>query len=162
MQPVAPQITHDTWPRIIDALLMLTFMIGEGGYCNLFRVWRQPKIPSWLTTTYRRCDFQGCMTKNHWSSVDAHFHAGAGRVLLSVLPTEAAKNSFVTAYNLSEVWFPTMHDQQSLTLCWHSFCHGCHLIWHSPSFILFWLPFWYIYLYSSWSLRCSLIIHRYI
>jgi len=31
------------------------------------------------------------MTKNRWRSVDAHFHDGAGRVLLSVLPIKAAK-----------------------------------------------------------------------
>jgi hypothetical protein len=36
--------------------------------------------------------------------------------LLSVLPTKAAKNSFVTDYNLSEVLFPRTHDQTSLTL----------------------------------------------
>jgi hypothetical protein len=37
-----------------------------------------------------------------------------------------------------------------------------HLIWHSPSFTLFWLPFWRFHLLSTWSLRCSWIIHRYI
>jgi len=61
------------------------------------------------------------MTNNRWRSVDADFHDGAGRVLLSVLPIKAAKNSFVTQYNLSEVWFPRTHDQKLLTLRWHSF-----------------------------------------
>jgi len=60
------------------------------------------------------------MTNNRWRSVDAHFHDGAGRVLLSVLPIKAAKNSFMTEYNLSEVWFPRTHDQKSLTLRWRS------------------------------------------
>jgi hypothetical protein len=44
------------------------------------------------------------MTINHWRSIDAHFHDGAGRVLQSVLPIKAAKNSFMTNDNLSEVW----------------------------------------------------------
>jgi len=61
------------------------------------------------------------MTKNRWRSVDAHFHDGAGRVLLSVLPIKAAKNSVVTNYNLSEVWLPRTHDNTSLMLRWCSF-----------------------------------------
>jgi len=169
VQPVAPQITHDTWPTVVDAPLTLIFMMGHGGYCNLFCLYRQPKIPLWLNTPYWRCHFTGCMTKNRWRSVDAHFHDGAwrvlqslcperqpkiplwlntayrrchfltrmtkncwrsvdahfhdgaGRALLSVFPIEAAKNSFMTDYNLSEVWFPRTHDQKSLTLRWHSF-----------------------------------------
>jgi hypothetical protein len=87
--------------------------------------WRQPKIPLWLTTTYRRCDCPGRMTINRWRSVDAHFHHGAGRVLLSVLPIKAAKNCLVAKYNLSEVWFPRTDDEKLLTLRWRSFCHGC-------------------------------------
>ena len=31
---------------------------------------------------------------------------------------KAAKNSFMTEYNLLEVWFPRMHDQKSLMLHW--------------------------------------------
>jgi hypothetical protein len=61
------------------------------------------------------------MTKNRWRSVDAHIHDGAGRVLLSVIPIKAAKNSVVTDYNLSEVWLPRTYDHKSLTLRWCSF-----------------------------------------
>jgi len=61
------------------------------------------------------------MTKNLWRSVDAHFYDRAGRVLLFDLPMKAAKTSFMTEYNLSEVWFPRTHDWKSLTLCWRSF-----------------------------------------
>jgi len=121
VQPVALQITHHTWPTIVDAPLTLIFMIGQGGYCTLLCLWRQPKISLWLSTTYRRCDFPRCMTKNHWPSVDAHFDDGAGRVLLSILPIKASKNTFMTKYDLSEVWFPRTHDQKSLTLRWRSF-----------------------------------------
>jgi hypothetical protein len=61
----------------------------------------EPLLP--VTTTYWRCDFAGSNTKNCWRSVDAHFHDGAGRVLLSVLPIKAAKNSIMTDYNILEV-----------------------------------------------------------
>jgi len=121
VQPVTPQITHDTWRTIVDAPLTLIFMLGQGRYCTLFCLERKPKIPLWLATTYGRCDFPGRMTKNHWLSADAHFHDGAGRVLQSALPIKAGKNYFMTYYNLSEVWFPKMHDQKSLTLRWRSF-----------------------------------------
>ena len=79
----------------------------------------------WLTTTYRRCDFTRLITKNHWHCIDAHFHDGARRVLQSVLPIKAGKNTFMTEYNLSEVWFSRMQNQKSLTLPWRSFCPGC-------------------------------------
>jgi len=61
------------------------------------------------------------MTKNCWLSVEASFHDGAGRVLLSVLPIKAAKSWFMTDYNVLEVWFPRTHDQKSLILRWCSF-----------------------------------------
>ena len=96
-------------------------MIGQGGYCHPFCLYRQPKIPLWLTAAYRRCDFPGFMTKNCWRYVDAHFHDGAGRVLQSVFPIKAAKNSFMTDCSLLEVWFPRTHYQKSLTLHWRLF-----------------------------------------
>jgi hypothetical protein len=43
------------------------------------------------------------MTTNRCRSVEAHFHDGVGRVLECVLPIKAAKNSFMTNDNLSEV-----------------------------------------------------------
>jgi len=114
-------ISQDAWPKIVDAPLALIFMVGQGGYCTLFCLYRQPKFTLWLTTTYGRCDFPRSMTKNCWRSVDAHFHDGAGRVLQSVLPIKAGIIYFMTYYNLSEVWFPKMHDQKLLTLRWRSF-----------------------------------------
>jgi len=61
------------------------------------------------------------MTRNRWRSVDAYFHDGTGRVLQSVLPIKAAKNTFMTDCSLSEGWFPRTHDQNWLTLRWRSF-----------------------------------------
>jgi len=124
VQPIKGVISLDAWRKMVDAPLTLIFIMGQGGYCNLFCRYRQRKITLCLTTAYRRCDFLRCMTKNRWRSIDAHFHDGAGRVLQSVLPIQASKKTFMTKYNLSEVWFPRTHDQNSLTLRWRSFCHG--------------------------------------
>jgi len=121
IHPVGGVISQDAWPAIVDSPLMLIFMIGHGGYCNLFCLWRQPEIPLWLNTPYRRCHLPGRMNKNRWRSVDAHLHDGACRVLQSVWPIKGAKNSFMTEYTLWEVSFPNTHDQKLLTICWHSF-----------------------------------------
>jgi hypothetical protein len=118
-------ISQDAWPKIVYYLLTLLFMMAQRGYCHLVCLYMQAKITLWLTTTSQRCDFPRCMTNNHWHSIDANFHDTAGRVLLSVLPIKAGKNTFMTEYSLSEVWFPTMQDQKLLMLHWHSFWHGC-------------------------------------
>ena len=59
------------------------------------------------------------MTNNRWLSIDAHFHDGAWRVLQSVLPIKAAKNSFMTDYTLSEVSFPTNNRWRSVDSHFH-------------------------------------------
>ena len=53
--------------------------------------------------------------------VDTHFHDGAGRVLRPVWPIKPAINTFMTAYDLSEVWCLRTHDHTSLTTHWRSF-----------------------------------------
>ena len=85
LQPVAPQITQDTWPTMVDIPLMLIFLMAQREYFNLFCLSRRPKIPLWLSATYLWGDYPGRMTKNCWRSVDAHFQVGAGMVLQSVL-----------------------------------------------------------------------------
>ena len=50
-----------------------------------------------------------------------YFHDSAERVLQSVLPTKAAKDSSVIVSNLLAVRLPRMHDPILLTLLWHSF-----------------------------------------
>jgi hypothetical protein len=86
LQTVAPQITQDTRLTIVNIPLTLIFMMAQGGYYNLFCMWRQPKFTLWLSATYQQCDYPECMNKNHWHSVDAHFQVGAGMVVWSVLP----------------------------------------------------------------------------
>jgi len=119
LQPIGGVISPDAWPKIVDAPLTFIFMMGQGGYCSLFSLERQPKKFLSLNTTYRRCYFPGRMTNNRWRSVDAHFAMAVS------------------------------------TICYQ-------LFWHSPSFTLFWLPFWHFHLLSSWSLLCSLMIHTWI
>jgi len=36
LQPIGGVISQDTWPKIVDALLTLIFMMEQGGYCCLF------------------------------------------------------------------------------------------------------------------------------
>jgi len=36
LQPIGGVISQDTWPKIVDAPLTLIFIMGQGGYCNLF------------------------------------------------------------------------------------------------------------------------------
>jgi len=121
LQPIGSVITQEAWPNIVNALLIPIFMMGQGGYHNLFCLQRRPKIPLWLTTTYRQCDYPGHRTKNHWRSVDAHFQDGAGRVFQSVLPINASRNSFMTEWNELAVPLPRTHDWKLLMLHWRSF-----------------------------------------
>jgi len=121
LESIGGVISQDAWPKIVDTPLTLIFIIALEGYWNLFCLQRKPKIPLWLTTTFRMCDFPGGMSKTQWWSIDAHSHDQAGKVLQSVLLMRAANNSFMTDYNLLEEWFRRTHDQSSLTLRWPSF-----------------------------------------
>jgi len=79
-QPIAPQITQDTWRRIVDALLMLISMMGQGAFHVLFCLQRQPILHLWQFPTYCHPDYPRFMTKNRWRSVDAHFATGASTI----------------------------------------------------------------------------------
>ena len=87
LQPIGGVISQDAWPKIVDAPLTLIFMMGQGGYCYLFCLPRWPKIPLWLTTTYRRCDLPGRITKNCWRSVDAHFTMAVSTIWIHLIGT---------------------------------------------------------------------------
>jgi len=121
VQPITPRITQDTRPRIVDTPLTLIFMMGQGAFWFPFHLYRQPILRLWQFATYRPPDYPGYMTKNCWHSIDAHFQDGAGRLLLSLLPIQAANTSFITICNLSPPRLPKIHDQESLTLHWRSF-----------------------------------------
>jgi len=131
VQPIVHKITHETWPRIIDAPLTLIFRMGQGPCYFLLCLYVQPILRLWLRATYRPADYPRYMTKNCSRSIDTHFHDGAWSVLLSLLPIKAANTVFMTICNLSHHRLPKIHDQESLTLLWRSFCHGCIHIMHS-------------------------------
>jgi len=80
LQPIGGVISQDAWPQIVDAPLTHIFVMGQRGYCNLFCLSRQPKIPLWVTRTYLRCDLPGRMTKNRWRSIDTHFSMAVSRI----------------------------------------------------------------------------------
>jgi hypothetical protein len=75
----------------------------------------------WLCATCRPPDYPRYMTKNGWHSIDAQFRDGAGSSSLSLLPIEATNITFMTVCNLSPHRLSKIHDQESLTLHWHSF-----------------------------------------
>jgi len=114
-------INHDGRPTIVDTLLTLVLKMGQEAFHFHICLYRQPIISLWQCATCRPPDYPWYMTNNCWLSIDAHFHDGAWRVLQSILPIKAAKDSFMTDCSLSEVWFPRTHDQKLLTLHWHSF-----------------------------------------
>jgi len=156
------------FPRMHDQTsLTLIFKMGLGGYCKLFCLSRRPKIALWLTATYRRCDFLERIFKHRWSAVDTHFQEEVGRVLLPFCLSRQPILQLCTI--MSESIFN--HQTYMTYYCWRSvnahfatavstICN--HLIWHSSWFKLFWRPFWCFHLLSSWSLCCSIVIHRYI
>jgi hypothetical protein len=131
MQRITQKITQHTWQRTVHAPLNLIFMMEQGGCYDLFCVYRQWSVRWWLCATYLSADYPRYMTKNSRHAVDAHFHHGAVSVLLYLLPIKAANTSFMTICNLSLRRSPEIHDPQSLTLRWHSFCHGWIHIIHS-------------------------------
>jgi len=56
-----------------------------------------------------------------WPSIDTHFQDGAGSISVRLFSIKVASTSFKTFCNLLPPWLHKIHDQQSLTLCWHSF-----------------------------------------
>jgi len=74
LQPVAPQITEDTRPTIVDAPLTLILTMGQGWNSTLFFLYSKPEYQFWLSATYRRSDHPARKTKDSWHCVDAHFN----------------------------------------------------------------------------------------
>jgi hypothetical protein len=83
VQPITHKITQDTWQRIVDAPLTLIFIMGQGVCHFLFWLYRQPTLHLWLCATYHPADYWRYMTKNHWHSIDTHFHDEALSILLA-------------------------------------------------------------------------------
>jgi len=65
-------------------------------------------------------DYQWWKAKNHWRSVDTHYHDGAWSVSLSFFPIKAANTLIIYRIYHTVFDLPDLQDQKSLTLCWRS------------------------------------------
>jgi len=70
LQPIASQITQDTWPKIVDALLTLICRMGQRVYCCYCCGSREPIPHLWMAATIRHLGYPRCNGKHHWHSVD--------------------------------------------------------------------------------------------
>jgi len=93
LQPITTQINHDAKPKIIDALLMLIFNMGQGACRFLFCIWMQPIPHFWMYAFNSHSDYKRCKTKNRWHSFDSHFWDQAGSISILVLILKAANTS---------------------------------------------------------------------
>jgi len=80
-----------------------------------------PILCLWLSAHCCPTDYPRYTTNNCWRSIDAHCRDGAGSLLFSPFPIGAANTLFMTICNLLAWRLPNIHDQQSLTLHWHTF-----------------------------------------
>jgi len=121
------------------------FTMGHGGYCNLFLPIQAAEkfLYDWIHP------IGGVIAKRLTKNVDAPlmliFMIGQGGYCIC-FAYKAAKNSFMTDYNLLEVWFPRTHDQKSLTLRWRSFAWwagrvllSCFCLWWRLEVLWDWL-----------------------
>jgi len=111
-QPFTTQITKDAKPKIIDTLLTLIFMMGQGACHYFFGLQRRPIFHLYQSATIHNSDYQRCMTRNCWRSFNARFHDGAGSMLLFLWLTKATNTPFMTACNHSQIWLPMMQNQK--------------------------------------------------
>jgi len=71
----SPVIIKDARPDIVDAPMMLIYMIGQGA-CGLpFYLFRWPIHLYWMDVTMQPCDCWMSKTINCWRSVDGHLWA---------------------------------------------------------------------------------------
>jgi len=76
-----PVIVQDARPDIVDALLTLISVMGQGA-CHLpFYLSRQPILPHWMDATQQPSDCWVGTTVNRWRSIDAHLRAHLGDIL---------------------------------------------------------------------------------
>jgi len=117
-------MTNDERQKIVHALLTPIFMMGQRMWLYLSCQYRQPILWLCIVTTKLLLNYLTYKTKNCWHSIDAHIQNGAGRVWLSLVPKKPANTTFMNGHNRLPRRLPMMQDVRSLTLCWHSFCHG--------------------------------------
>jgi len=116
----------------IDTPLTLIFRMVQWPCHLLFCQGRLPVRWLRIAATRSLFNYRTYKSKNRWRSVDAHFHDGAGSMMLLFLTWKAANTSFMNGCNHSPLRLPKMHSQNSLTFCWPSFSEwGSDLIVYS-------------------------------
>jgi len=97
----SPVIMQDARPKMVDALLTLISMMGQGEGCVPLYLLRRPILPHWMDVTLQLFDCWMGMTVNRWHSVDAHLRAHLRDITNSYW---VLNNCTQNAYNL--YWQP--------------------------------------------------------
>jgi len=71
-------------------------------------------------TNVSRFNYLSWMVTNRRRSIDAHFHDGAGSVLVSRCSTQEANTMITYSNDQIALEIPDLQDQVSMTLCWRS------------------------------------------
>jgi hypothetical protein len=114
LQSVTSQITHDTWPTIVDTPATFFFKMGPSRYRHLFCQWRQQIIPLLLSALCRWCDCPGHMTQHPQDSVDARCQDEVWSESLSFLALTAAKTSIINNLNTMDFVLLDIFDHKLL------------------------------------------------
>jgi hypothetical protein len=118
VQPCTTQITNNAKPKIVNTLLTLIFMMGQGACSFLFVLQRRPIYHLWQPAAIHNSHYQRSKTKNRWYSIYAYVHDAAVSMSLSHCPTKTGNTRFMTTCSHSQLWLPMMQNQNSLTLRW--------------------------------------------
>jgi len=110
-QPDCFSITWIKILKIVDTLLTLIFMMGQGRYNALFCSKRLQIHCIEILATIQHIDNPRCKAKNHAHWVDAHFQNGALTVLLAVLHLKVANTSLMLNSNQFTLQIPCLQDK---------------------------------------------------
>jgi len=102
-------ITVLTRIKIVDARLTLIFWMGQGAWGYCFWLGRQPIPGLWMAATNRHLCYRICTAKNHWRSVDFHFH-NAVTVWFTFLPRKAASMLVMDSTDHVTIQLPYLQD----------------------------------------------------
>jgi len=116
-------ITRLTRPKIVDASLTLILKMGLGVSCFSFGVKRLSMPLLCMTYTKLLHNYLTNTTWNRWDFSDAHFQAGAGTVLYSLVPIQGGNNSIMCFHYQTVLLLSDLQDLKLLTLSRGSFCH---------------------------------------
>ena len=127
----SPVIIQDVRQEIVDALLTLISMTGQGA-CGLpFYLLSRLKLLLWMDATMQPCDCWIGMTINYWCSIDAHFWTHL-RDLLTVIGCSTISHKMHTApigsqYTVSMNWYLNPRSSRHLSF-WATTIHGIYMI----------------------------------